>query len=93
METINYCVVLPENVNKYAEEGSNEFYELYSVITKLLMATVYNDGVLRDICSKDLYWEGKNLIFSYKAVPASASTMSAYPYYHALIITNNSLVI
>jgi hypothetical protein len=92
MKTINYCIVVPENVNIHAERGTEKWYELYDIISKLLKDTVYNDGVPRDICGRDLCWEDNNLIFQYKAVPATAPTMSSYPYYHALIIKENSLV-
>ena len=92
MKKINYCIVLPENVNIHAEERTEKWYELYDIISKLLKDTVYNDGVPRDICSTDLYWEDNNLIFQYKAVPATAPTMSSYSYCHALIIKEYSLV-
>ena len=93
METINYCITLPQGVNINAEERTADWYKLYDIISDIIQDKVYNDGVVRDICSRDLSWEGENLIFSYKAVPATAASMSSYPYYHALIITEGQLVI
>lgn len=92
METINYCITLPQGVNIHAEEGTADWYKLYDIISDILQDKVYNDGVSRDICSRDLSWEGENLIFSYKAVPATAASMSSYPHYHALIICEEQLV-
>jgi hypothetical protein len=97
MKTINYCIVLPEDVNMYyyAEEGTEKWYELYDIISKLLKDKVYNEEysiIPRDICSTELYRDGDNLIFQFKSVPATAPTMSTYPYYHALIIKENHLV-
>jgi len=92
MEKINYCIVLPTTANIYAEKGTEKWYDLYSIISKLLKDTVYNDGVPRDICSTDLYWEDNNLIFQYKAVPATAATISSYSYYYALVISERQLV-
>ena len=91
METINYCIVLPEDVNIYPKEGTDKWYELYEIISKLLKDKVYTGRVL-DICSRDLYREGSNLIFRYKAVPATAPTMSTFPYYHALIMNKGQMI-
>ena len=88
MVTINYCLVVP-SVN--AEEGTSQWYDLMGYIRDLLKDKLYK-GRSYDICSTDLYWKDSNLIYEYKAVPASARTMASYPHYHALIISANSLV-
>jgi hypothetical protein len=88
METINYCLVVP-SVN--VEEGTTVWYDLMGYIRDLLKEKLYK-GVSLDICSTDMYWKDSNLIYEYKAVPASARTMASYPHYHALIISANSLV-
>ena len=88
MVTINYCLVVP-SVN--VEEGTSEWYDLMGYIRDLLKDKLYK-GMSYDICSTDLYWKDSNLIYEYKAVPASARTMASYPHYHALIISANSLV-
>ena len=95
METINYCIVLPEDVNTYAEEGTDRWYDLYTIISTILLNKVYNkeySSVPIDICSTELYRDGSNLIFRYKAVPATAPTMSTFRHRHALIMDKGQMI-
>jgi hypothetical protein len=92
MKTINYCIVVPENVNIYAEENTTEWYELYTVITNILKDKVYNTGIEKDICSTNLFKDGTNLIFQYKAVPVEAPTMASFSHYHALIVRDYKII-
>ena len=63
-----------------------------SIISDTLKDKVYNKDCPIDICSTELYREGENLIFCYKAVPATAATMSSYPYLHALILNKEQVL-
>ena len=90
METINYCIVVPVDIFN-VEKDTDEWYNLYTIISKLIKEQLYQGRSL-DICSTDLSWKDGNLIYAYKVVPATASTMSSYPHYHALIIHENELI-
>lgn len=90
MEKINYCIVAPVDIFN-VEKGTDEWYNLYSIFSKMIKEQLYQGRSL-DICSTNLSWENGNLVFAYKAVPASARTMSTYPHYHALIIHENKLI-
>lgn len=92
MDKINYCIELPEGINTDAEERTDSWYKLYDIISDTLKDKVYNKDYPIDICSKELYREGENLIFCYKAVPATAATMSSYPYLHALILNKEQVL-
>jgi len=90
MEKINYCIVVPRDMFD-VEKGTDKWYNLYDVFSKMIKEQLYQGRAL-DICSTSLSWEDGNLVFAYKAVPASASTMSSYPHYHALIIHDGNLI-
>lgn len=88
---INYCIVVPQEINLYVEERSDKWYDLYDVLLKIIKEKLYADRNA-DICSVQLYKEGDNIILAYKVVPATAPSMSAYPYYYALVIKETQIV-
>lgn len=90
MNKINYCIVVPDDVNLDTEVYDNN-YALYKILKDILKTKFYNT-VPTDICHADLYWENNNLIFKHKAVPATAATMSSFPYYYALVIKEHDIV-
>lgn len=90
MKKIDYCIVVPVDTFDVVR-GTEEWYNLYTIFSKMIKEQLYQSKNL-DICSMDLYWEDGNLVFTYKAVPALAPTMSAYPRYHALIIHDSKLI-
>ena len=90
-ERINYCVVVPQEINLFIEEGSDEWYDLYDVLLNIIKEKLYAHRK-DDICSVQLYREGDNIILAYKVVPATAATMSAYPHYYALVVKESQIV-
>jgi hypothetical protein len=88
---INYCVVVPEGCNLWVDKGSDEWYELSDFLRNTIKEKESGDREV-DICSTELYREGSNLIFAFKAVPATAPTMSTFPHYHALIVQEYQIV-
>jgi hypothetical protein len=90
MEKIDYCIVVSVDIFN-VEKDTDEWYNLYTIISKMIKEQLYKGRSL-DICSTDLFWENGNLMFAYKAVPGTASTMSSYPHYHALIIHDDKLI-
>lgn len=93
MKSIDYCIIVPKEMSLYVIEGETQYKELYNFIIHTLKLKVYNTGVPRDICCADLYREDGNLIFKFKAVPATAPTMSSYHYTYALILKENNIVL
>ena len=64
---------------------------LLTIIEDRLKETIFSDWSAFDICSTSLQkLENGNMIFSYKAVPATASTMSAYKHRHLLVVMSNN---
>jgi hypothetical protein len=90
MKKIDYCIVVSIDMFD-VERGTDKWYNLYDILSKMVKEQLYKGKAL-DICSMDLCWENGNLVFAYKAVPASAPTMSSYPHYHALIIHDGNLI-
>ena len=90
MESISYCIVVPNDVNLDIEVDDNE-YALYKILKNILKTKFYN-SVPTDICSADLYRENGNLIFKHKAVPATASTMASFPHYYALVVKEHDVI-
>ena len=88
---INYCVVVPEEFNLFVEEGSDKWYDLADFLRNTIKEKLYADKKL-DICSTELYREGSNLVFAFKAVPSTAPTMSTFAHYHALIVQEYQIV-
>lgn len=85
LEISQYVMVLPSNTDQALfEEGS---YGIYSVIEAKLRETLFADWSSFDICSTSLQkLDNGNMIFSYKAVPATALTMKTYPFRHLLVV-------
>jgi hypothetical protein len=88
---INYCIVVPDEFNLFVEEGSDKWYDLADFLRNTIKEQKYADREL-DICSTELYREGSNVIFAFKAVPAAAHTMTTFPHYHALIVGEYQIV-
>lgn len=88
MERINYCIVVPAEVNLSLEESRNE---LYDFLLKTLKEKLYSHR-RDDICSVQLYEEGKNIMLAYKVVPPTARSMSDYSHYHALVVNQACIV-
>ena len=89
-EISQHVIVLPDTSQALFEEGS---YGIYTVIEAKLRETLYADWSSFDICSTSLHTlDNGNMIFSYKAVPATASTMSSYSHRHLLVILPKNLI-
>ena len=91
MDTINYCIAVSQEIDLSIEEGSDQWYDLCGHLFKVIKEKLYAHRK-DDICSVQLYKEGKNIILAYKVVPPTAPTMSAYPYYHALVVKEAQIV-
>ena len=81
----DHVMVLPSEVNQaLLEEGT---YGLYRVIEDRLKETLFADWAPFDICNTSIReLNNGNMIFSYKAVPATALTMKTYPRRHLLVV-------
>ena len=91
LEIEDHVMVLPSNVDlALYEEGS---YGLYRVIKDRLRETLFADWVPFDICSETIRTlDNGNMIFSYKAVPATALTMKTYPFRHLLVVLPKHMI-
>ena len=64
---------------------------LLTIIEDRLKETIYSNYAPFDICSTSLQkLENGNMIFSYKAVPATAATMSTYEHSHLLVVRSDN---
>jgi len=92
MNKIAYCIVVADDVNLNVEVRSDDWYKLYPLLSNLIKDTLYPGRTL-DICSTELTKdEFGNIVFKYKAVPATASTMSSFPHYYALVIKEDNVI-
>ena len=92
MNKIAYCIVVPDDVTLDVDVRSDEWYELYPLISNLIKDKLY-PGRNLDICSTSLDKdEFGNIVFKYKAVPATAATMSSFPHYHVLVLKEHNIV-
>jgi len=91
MDINSHVMVLPSNTDQALfEEGS---HGLHSIICNQLMKNLYSD-VNVDICSSSLRkLSNGNMIFTYKAVPATASTMSSYSHKCILVVSSERRII
>ena len=86
-----YVMVLPTDIDMtFFEEGN---FGIYDIIEKRIRETLYSDWNSFDICSTSLSkLSNGNMVFTYKAVPATARTMNSYSHKHILVLMPDRVI-